>query len=227
MMNDMPTYRRNETGTPGKMSTAGAGSQSSSPNQAPASLKGEAAAMGQQLKQQASDAAKAVKDQANDLAEGAKDMASQAGEKLRDTLTDQKAAGADFVSGIAGAVRRAAGEFDNDIPQAGQYIRRAAEQINGVADAMRRRDMNELMGEVQSFARRQPTAFLGASVLAGFALVRFLKSTASASGTQASGQSATGSRSSTGNTGQTAGSGHTWSGQGERMSSAETGTFRH
>ena len=32
------------------------------------------------------------------------------------------------------------------------------------------------MRGVQSFARRQPTAFLGLAVLAGFGVVRFLKS---------------------------------------------------
>ena len=36
---------------------------------------------------------------------------------------EEQAAGADFVSGLAGAVRRAANEFDKDVPQAAQYIR--------------------------------------------------------------------------------------------------------
>src|SRR4030095_3216023 len=59
---------------------------------------------------------------------------------------------------------------------AGQYIRRAATQIDCASEALRRRDLNELLGGVQEFARRQPTAFLGATVLAGFAVVRLLKS---------------------------------------------------
>jgi hypothetical protein len=59
-----------------------------------------------------------------------------------------------------------------------------------------------LCREAQSFARRQPTAFLGIAVLAGFGVVRFLKSSATdadrsgsqpASGTRYSGTS--GSRS--------------------------------
>lgn len=110
---------------------------------------------------------------------GMKDMASQAGEKLMDTAEEQKRAGADFMTGVAGAVRRAASEFDEQVPQAAQYIRSAADQMETMSDALRRRDIGQMLSDVQSFARRQPSAFLGASFLAGFAMVRFLRSSAS------------------------------------------------
>src|SRR3954452_6945824 len=73
-------------------------------------------------------------------------------------------------------VRRASYEFDGQLPQAGHYIRQAAAQINNVSDALRTRDISELGGDVQEFARKQPAAFFGAAVLAGFAAVRFFKS---------------------------------------------------
>jgi hypothetical protein len=38
------------------------------------------------------------------------------------------------------------------------------------------------MGTMQDFARRQPVAFFGAAVLAGFAIARFAKSTAQPEG---------------------------------------------
>ena len=126
--------------------------------------------------------AREIKEQASNVAESAKGLASQAGEKLLSSVEEQKAVGADFISGMAGAIRRAANEFDRDVPQAAQYMRLAADQIGTVSDAFRRRDLNQLVADVQGFARRQPTAFLGAAVLAGFAVVRFLKtSTAGAS----------------------------------------------
>jgi len=132
------------------------------------------------LKKQASgvaeDVTRQVKEQASNLSENAKDAVSGAGDKLRSAAEDQKNSGADFVAGIASAVRRAAGEFDNQIPQAGEYIRRAADQIDITSDAIRQRDLGELLQGVQDFARRQPTAFLGATVLAGFVAIRFLKS---------------------------------------------------
>ena len=104
-------------------------------------------------------------------------MASQAGEKLMDTAEQQKRAGADYVTGVAEAVRRAAGEFDEQVPQAAQYIRLAADQMETMSDSLRRRDMGQMLSDVQSFARRQPAAFLGISLLAGFAAMRFLRST--------------------------------------------------
>jgi hypothetical protein len=119
--------------------------------------------------------------QTGNLAENTKDLASQAGDKILQTVEEQKAAGADFVSGMAGSMRRAANEF-RDLPQAAQYIRLAADQIEGVSDAFKRRDLSQLVSDVQDFARRQPTAFVGAAALAGFAVMRFLKtSTANAS----------------------------------------------
>jgi hypothetical protein len=135
------------------------------------------------------ESAREVKEQASNVAENAKGLASQAGEKLLSSVEEQKAAGADFVSGVAGAVRRAANEFDKDVPQAAQYIRLAADQIGTVSDAFRRRDLNQLVTDVQGFARRQPTAFLGATVLAGFAAVRFLKTSTAAANAPAAAHS--------------------------------------
>lgn len=43
---------------------------------------------------------------------------------------------------------------------------------------MRNGSLNDVVDGVTSFARRQPAAFLGLSVLAGFAMVRFLKASA-------------------------------------------------
>lgn len=107
---------------------------------------------------------------------GVRGIASRAGEKIMDTAEHQKAVGADYVDGIAEAVRRAAGEFDDQVPQAADYIRYAADQMETMSDSLRRRDISQMMQDVQSFARRQPTAFLGISFLAGFAAMRFLRS---------------------------------------------------
>lgn len=140
----------------------------------------QAKGFGRDMKGQASaltdSAADAVRAQAGNLKEQAKEVASDAGEKLRASVIEQKAAGADYVGNVANIIRRTAYEFDSDIPQAGHYIRKAAAQIENVSNAMRNRDMSEIVGNVQDFARKQPTAFFGAAVLLGFAAVRFLKS---------------------------------------------------
>ena len=119
-----------------------------------------------------------IKDQASEFVDAAKDVASQATDKLKQTVDGQKTAGADYVGSLANTIRRAAREFDGDLPIAGTYIRKAASQVEGVADTLRTGNFNDLVRGAQSFARRQPTAFLGIAVLAGFGVVRFLKSSA-------------------------------------------------
>ena len=108
-----------------------------------------------------------LKDQASNFADTAKDVADQAGDKLKEAVTERKTAGADYVGNLAEAMRRAGREFDNELPIAGKYIRKAASQVETVADSIRTGDFNDLVRNARSFARRQPTAFLGIAALAG------------------------------------------------------------
>jgi hypothetical protein len=137
----------------------------------------------------ANSSADAIKDHASHMMDAAKDMASQAGDRLQEKAVEQKNAGADYVNNLARTMRRAAGEFDPDIPVAGSYIRNAAARLEDAADALRDGDFNDLVQRARLFAKNQPTAFLGLAVLAGFGVVRFLKS----SGTTASPGGATSS----------------------------------
>jgi len=152
----------------------------SSPSAKASELSGQAKEFGRQLKDQASDfaatTADTLKTQANQVAGEAREMARDTGEKIKATLADQKIAGADYLGAIGQSMRRASHEFDGQIPQAGDYIRKAADQIDVVTSAIRNRDISQLVGDVQDFARKQPAAFFGAAVLAGFAVARFFKS---------------------------------------------------
>jgi gas vesicle protein len=142
----------------------------------------QAVSVGRDLKDKAigvaGSSSDAIKDQASEFIDAAKDVASQATDKLKQTVEGQKSAGAEYVGNLADRIRRAAGEFDNDLPIAGTYIRKAASQVEGVAHTIRTGNFKDLVRGAQSFARRQPTAFLGTAVLAGFGAVRFLKSSA-------------------------------------------------
>ena len=126
----------------------------------------------------------AIKEQAAGLVDAAKDFASQATDKLKERVDDQKNAGAEYVGNLADTMRRAAREFDQDLPIAGSYIRKAASQVEMVSDSIKTGNFSDLLQQTQDFARRQPTAFLGLAVLAGFGAVRFLKSSAEAAGNQ-------------------------------------------
>jgi len=153
----------------------------------PQGIREQAVATGRELKEKAADLAEKtgdkLKEQASGLADTAKNVASQAADKLKDTMSEKKGAGAEYVGNIAETMRRAAREFDNDLPIAGKYIRKAAAQVENVSDAIKTGDFNDLIEGAQTFARRQPTVFLGLAAMAGFAAVRFLKSSpASGSG---------------------------------------------
>jgi uncharacterized phage infection (PIP) family protein YhgE len=149
------------------------------------SVADQALAASRDLKEKAAglagSSAEAIKGRASDAMDAAKDMASQATDKLRQTVDGQKNLGADYVGNLADTMRRAAREFDHDLPIAGAYIRKAASQIEGVSDQIKTGNFSDLVSGAQAFARRQPTAFLGLAVLAGFGVVRFLKSSANGS----------------------------------------------
>jgi hypothetical protein len=142
----------------------------------------------------------AIRDQASEFVDAAKDVASQATDKLKQTVDGQKNASAEYVGSLADTMRRAAREFDGDLPIAGVYIRKAASQIEGVSDSIKTGNFKDLVRGAQSFARRQPTAFLGMAMLAGFGLVRFLKSSANDSEGPAAGSRQTGGNRFPGNT---------------------------
>jgi hypothetical protein len=145
----------------------------------------QAVSVGRDLKDKAigvaGSSSDAIKDQASEFIGVAKDVASQTTDKLKQTVDGQKNAGAEYVGSLADTIRRAALEFDGDLPIAGTYIRKAAAQVEGLADTIRTGNFNDLVRGAQSFARRQPTAFLGMAVFAGFGVVRFLKSSAETS----------------------------------------------
>jgi hypothetical protein len=130
---------------------------------------------------------RAAKTQAQGLGATASGLADQAKDKVESAVNDKKSAGADYIGSIASAVHRAAGEIGNEVPQAGQYIHQAADRLDDVAAAVREKNVRELVGEVEGFARQQPMLFFGGTLLLGFAAIRFLKTTQG--GTQSAGAS--------------------------------------
>jgi hypothetical protein len=160
-------------------------------------LKDQVADAGAEIKQRAGDVLRASTDTAREkfkeAADAAKDAAAGAADRFQDQAREQQRSGADFVGRFAGNIRDAARAFENDVPFAARGINSAAEYVDEAADKIRNGSFRDLVDGATDFAKRQPAAFLGLSVLAGFAAVRFLK----ASGSQSSsGQGSSGQRSS-------------------------------
>jgi hypothetical protein len=140
------------------------------------SLKDQVTDAGAEMKQRAGDALRASTDVARDkfkeAAEAAKDAASGTADHLQDKA---QRSGADFIERLAGNIREAAHAFDGDAPFAARGINSAAEYVEGAAEKIRNGSVRDLVDGATDFAKRQPAAFLGLSVLAGFTAVRFLK----------------------------------------------------
>jgi hypothetical protein len=115
-------------------------------------------------------AKQAAKDQAGAVWNDTKETA-------RSIIGEQKHAAASGIGDFASALRRAAREMDGS----GQstvcrLANSAADGLEQVSGTLRDRDVNALVRDVESFARRQPVAFFGAALAAGFLAMRFLKS---------------------------------------------------
>lgn len=108
----------------------------------------------------------------------ARETVEWAAEKARQAGESGKAAGADQIEGVARAVRGVADQFEEQLPSAASYVRDAAEGIERASSTLRDSSIEDICRMTSDFARRQPVAFFGAAVLAGFALSRFLKSSA-------------------------------------------------
>jgi hypothetical protein len=139
---------------------------------------------GEDVTQRASDAYNATADVAreklDELSSAARETAAQTAEKMKDQIGARQHAGADYARRFAGNIREAAKSFEHDTPIAARTIEMTAGYIEDAADKMRNGSLTDLMDGMTSFARRQPAAFLGLSVLAGFSAVRFLKASAAA-----------------------------------------------
>lgn len=128
-------------------------------------------------------ATKAVHAAADDIKDGLKDDAAalknEAIEQAKSFAETHKETVADVVGGVAKAAKSAADDLEKrEQSEAARMVRDVAGGLDRFADTVADNDMSQLMTKAQTFAQRQPAAFLGGAVLLGLALSRFAKSTA-------------------------------------------------
>lgn len=114
----------------------------------------------------------------SDVADKAKEVAADAGERVGSMFEDQKKYGAEYIGKLAGAAEAAAVQLEREAPEVAAYLRRGVEQAKSISANLTRKSPRELVDEVQDLARNNPAMFLGATALIGFAVSRFLKSSA-------------------------------------------------
>jgi uncharacterized protein YjbJ (UPF0337 family) len=143
----------------------------------------------QSATRQAKDLTQEAKEQVQTLAQDAKEqaagLAGQARDHVQTLVGRQKDQAADRLGALAGALREAGrkledGEQGGDF---GQYVDRAAGQVERLSGYLRNTDLRGFVRDTESFARRRPELFLGGSLVAGLMLARFLKSSGAGKGT--------------------------------------------
>jgi hypothetical protein len=98
-------------------------------------------------------------------------------ERARTAVDQQKDAAAGRIEGVAQALRSASDDLEQrGQPMVAQYSRQVAEGLESMANWVSRRNIDDLVGGVEDFARQRPVAFMGGAMVAGFALARFMKS---------------------------------------------------
>ena len=100
----------------------------------------------------------------------------RAQENLSRLASEKKIASAERISDLARAIHDAAYNLERDLPQAVKPLHDAAAALERAANTLKERSVVDLMDGVGRFARAQPVAFFGGTVLAGLVLARFLES---------------------------------------------------
>jgi hypothetical protein len=105
-------------------------------------------------------------------------VTSNAQDSVRRLAEEQKSAAAEQVEDVARALDSAAEQVERVLPEAAHYVREAASGVHRVSSAVRDQSIDDLAEMALTFARNRPGTFFAGSVVVGFALARFLKSSA-------------------------------------------------
>jgi hypothetical protein len=119
-------------------------------------------------------------DQAKEKAQRLVSTAQErAGEQVQARFDAQKQRAADSLSSVAQSLRSTTQNFQTDQDGIGRYINEAADRVDNLAHYLHDRELNEIVEQVEQFARRQPVAFIGGAFALGVLGARFLKSSQS------------------------------------------------
>ena len=123
-------------------------------------------------------------DEASDLGSEAKQLAQDVAGRARDTAEDRLSSGKERAARSLGSVAdalRHTGEHlrlqdEESLPS---YIDQAAEKLELASGYLRDKDLSDVVGDIERFARREPALFIGGAFALGLLGGRFLKSSAS------------------------------------------------
>jgi hypothetical protein len=111
------------------------------------------------------------------IRDGVSTIQQQAGEKVRSFAETGKDRASTALDDLSQVVSEAASSIDERLgSEYGEYARRAADAVSGLADNLRDRDVDQLFDDGRNLVRKSPGIALGAAAVVGFTLVRLIKS---------------------------------------------------
>jgi hypothetical protein len=96
-------------------------------------------------------------------------------DKAAAAVTGQKDGLADRIDDLAKTVHTSGDQFAGKQDWVASAIERGATELGSLASSLRQNDLGSLLTQVNSLARKQPALFVGASLVAGFAVARLGK----------------------------------------------------
>lgn len=99
------------------------------------------------------------------------------GDRIRAFADDGKARAAGALEGVAKMIDDAAVQVDEKLGgQFGGYARQASGVVTKFSDALRDKDVDELVDDVRTFVQKSPAVAIGVAAAAGFVLARVFRS---------------------------------------------------
>jgi len=135
----------------------------------------------------ASDLAEEAKQTASHAQQVAGELADQVKREASTRLSSQIEHVADGLGGATGALRNLSGELrQQDQSALAGFADQAASKIEGASSYLKGKDLDQIVDDVEQFARRQPAMFIGGAFTVGLLAARLLKSSGSTAGSASS-----------------------------------------
>jgi ElaB/YqjD/DUF883 family membrane-anchored ribosome-binding protein len=104
-------------------------------------------------------------------------LRDQAGDRVREFAEGGKTRASDALEELSRVVGETAETIDERMGEEyGEYARKAADAVSGLADTLRRKEVDELYDNVRDAVRKSPGIAIGIAAIVGFTLVRLIKS---------------------------------------------------
>lgn len=141
----------------------------------------------------ASSASQAALDKAAPLVDAASEKVGDVADQAKDQATSRFEVGKEFavesLTGIAQALRQTGQHLRQEgaQPTLGGYADTGAEQLERFTGYLRQRDTQQLVSDVEAYARRSPTMFASGAFALGLVAARFFRSSGTRAGASSMG----------------------------------------